>query len=234
MWFHLLPLLLFFLFQLWWAVVSAQLRAQHSSPTAGPGKGHIPATFGVQMKLREKSVPASHSPFLQGWVGWRDWRWWWQWQWGHRGWGQSRGSARPLAQLVSCPPPHKTGRCKLNPWSSGPRQQQAQPWGPRKHPEERQAQRKGHCKLPLIVVFPLLSLFPKTFYAWWKSAVRSIKGEFFSGKNPHFLSLPLNMEHTEHKQCKNLLTTALLQWDLDTSSLNGRTTSLSCFQMGLP
>lgn len=56
----------------------------------------------------------------------------------------------------------------------------------------------------------------------------------FSGKNPHFLSLPLNMEQIEHKQCKNLLLTTLLQRDFDTSSLNGRTTSLSCFQMGLP
>lgn len=57
----------------------------------------------------------------------------------------------------------------------------------------------------------------------------------FSVKNPHFLFLPLNMEQTEHIQCKSLLLTTCLQLDFDTSSLKcGTTFCLSCFQMGLP
>lgn len=149
MWFHLLPLLLFFLFQLWWAVVSAQLWAQHGNSHSiwstqcsaaltlcglgnreswgarasrqhmhytpfpshwGNRKGQISGIFGTQMGAL--GVTASHLPFPQGSVGCRHWWGRWQRQWGHRGWGRSRGSASPLAQLVSCPPPHKTGGYK--------------------------------------------------------------------------------------------------------------------------
>lgn len=233
MWFHLLPLLLFFLFQLWWAVVSAQLWAQHGNShsiwstqcsaaltlcdlgnTESWGarvswqhmhytpflshcrkrKGQIQGFLVSKRELWAGGVTAGHSPSLQGSVRCRGWRWRWQWQWGHRGWGQSRGSAHPLAQLASCPPPHKLGHCKQTPWSSEPDQQQAQPWGPRKHPGKRQAQRKGHCKLSLLTVFPSPLPLSQDFLCLMEIHTEVHQSRIFSGKNPHLLSLPLNVE----------------------------------------